>query len=144
MKTMARPRTGRLLFASVVVVLTACSSMKSVTDDPMAAGEARSFDAPYEKVKLATLDGIRDLKLEPSETSETAEGFVVLISRTPHGVSWGEVGRIVVEKAAQPPTAVHVRYEKRFAVQGIGSESRFATALFKKIEGSLALGAPQQ
>jgi hypothetical protein len=52
-------------------------------------------------------------------------------------MSWGEVGRITVEKSATPPTTVRVVYDKRLAVQAIGAESRFARLYFSKLEAAL-------
>ena len=129
-------RTSALI---VILGMAACANIDTVQNAPLDAGEARSFDAPFERVKIAALNGIRDLKIEPSSTVDAPEGFVIYIARAPHGMSYGEVGRVVVEQSAHPPTTVHAHYQKRFALQFQGSESRFARALFTKIDAALAV-----
>jgi hypothetical protein len=84
---------------------------------------------------------VRDLKLAPSSVDDSADGSVILISKTPHGMSYGEVGRIFVEMSWGSATVVHVKYERRFDLQFQGSEARFAGALFAKIDSSLATTA---
>jgi hypothetical protein len=131
-------RNSRTIATIMLVLgLSACASISTVENAPLDAGENRSFDAPFDAVKVATLNGVRDLKLEPSSTTDAPQGFIIYIARTPHGISWGEVGRIVVENKPQPPTTVRVHYQRRFALQYTGSESRFARALFQKIDAGL-------
>jgi hypothetical protein len=130
-----------LMVMGVGLTLAACANMKTVQDAPADSGEKRAFDAPYETVREATLDSIRDMKLAPSSTEETPEGFVILIARAPHGMSWGEVGRVIVQKNDAPPTTVQVNYQRRFALQFVGSGDRFARALFVRIDKSLGTDA---
>src|SRR5277367_3456491 len=105
----------------LMALLSACASMDTVKSAPKDAGDARSFDAGFERVKAAALDGIRDMDIEPSNTEDTADGFVIYIARAPHGMSWGEVGRVIVDKSAAPPTTVHVDYRRRTVLQYEGS-----------------------
>jgi hypothetical protein len=119
------------------LALAACNSA-TVQQAAPDAGTARSFDAPYEQVKQAALDGLNALKVPPSQTTDQPNGFAILVSRAPHGMSWGEVGRVLVEKSPAPPTTVRVVYEKRMPLQFGGSESRFARNLFAKMDTASA------
>ncbi len=140
-----RPVAGKLIAQRLVVGLAAlalplavaaCNSA-TVQRADADAGTARSFNAPYEQVKQAALDGLVALKVPPSQTTDQPKAFMILVSRAPHGMSWGEVGRILVEKNAAPPTIVRVVYEKRMPFQFPGSESRFARNLFAKMDAAL-------
>ena len=124
------------------LLLTACANADSVKQQPTDAGIARDFHAPYEQVRKAALQGLTMLKLAPSAQNETSEGYFIQIARPPHGFSWGEVGRIFVERKEAPQTTVRVLYEKRMAFQFAGSESGFARNLFAKMDEALAAHAP--
>jgi hypothetical protein len=118
------------------LALAACNSA-TVQQAAADAGTARTFNAPYEQVKQAALDGLTALKVPPSETHDQADAFMILVSRAPHGMSWGEVGRVLVEKSSARTTTVRVVYEKRMPLQFGGSESRFARNLFAKMDTTL-------
>jgi hypothetical protein len=130
-------RIFRVAAVCLTATLSACANMQTIQGDPKDAGEARKFDAGFERVKAAALDGIRDMDIEPSNTEDTADGFVIYIARAPHGMSWGEVGRVIVDKAPAPPTTVHVDYRRRTVLQYEGSFSDFAGDLFKRMDASL-------
>jgi hypothetical protein len=102
----------------------------------MDAGIARSFAAPYEQTKQAVLTSLAQLKLTPVEREERPDGHTILIGRPPHGFSWGEVGRIFVEKSADKPTIVRVVYEKRITMQF--AHSNFPRYLFAHMDQVLA------
>lgn len=121
--------------------VSGCASSATVQNAPADAGEARSFDASYDQVKQASLAALTALKMPPTRTEEKDSGLVLLVARAPHGMSWGEVGRITVEKSTTPPTTVRVVYDKRLAVQAIGAESRFARLYFSKVEAALTQAA---
>jgi len=134
--------TGRAALLALAVALAGCG-IADVRDAPADSGELHSFDASYDRVKEATLDGVREMKIEPSSVDEGEGGLVILISRPPHGVSYGEVGRVVVRRSAAPPTEVQVNYEHRFTLVPTGTEGRFARRLFGRIEQNLRLSAAQ-
>jgi hypothetical protein len=92
-------------------------------------------------VKTAALNGIRDMDIEPSSTEDAADGFIIYIARAPHGMSWGEVGRVIVDKSPAPPITVHVNYQRRVVLQYEGSFSDFAGDLFKRMDASLRKSA---
>ena len=102
----------------------------------MDAGVGRSFQAPYEQTKAAVLASLSQLRLTPVERDERPDGHTILIGRPPHGFSWGEVGRIFVEKSADKPTIVRVVYENRITMQF--AQSNFPRYLFAKMDEVLA------
>lgn len=118
------------------LAVNACNS-STAQKAPADAGTSRSFDASYDQVKQAAVDALVALQVPPSQTEEQPDAFTILVSRAPHGFSWGEVGRITVEKTATPPILVRVVYEKRMPLQFGGSESGFARNLFAKMDKQL-------
>jgi hypothetical protein len=128
----------RLIVPALALALGACANADSVKERPSDAGITRTFDAPYDLVTRAALEGLSRLKLTPSAQNETADGYIIQIARPPHGFSWGEVGRILVERSMTPPTTVRVVYERRMALQFASSESSFARNLFAKMDEVLA------
>jgi len=130
-----------LAAAGALALLSACASIDTVKSAPKDAGEAHSFNANFERVKTAALDSIRDMNIEPSGTDDVADGYVIYIARAPHDASWGEVGRVIVEKNAAPPTVVHVDYRRRFPLQAQGAFYSFSDDLFTRMEASLRKSA---
>ncbi|WP_341893979.1 hypothetical protein [Ferrovibrio terrae] len=122
----------------LAAALTACANAKSVAQKPADAGTARSFEAPFATVKDAAYGALKLLKLYPEGEQDTAESHVILLARPPHGMSWGEVGRITVEKSPTPPTMVRVVYDKRTPFQLTGGEEGFSRRLFERMDGLLA------
>lgn len=118
--------------------LTACANAKSVAQKPADAGTLRSFNAPFEDVKDAAYGALKLLRLYPEGEQDTQERHVILLARPPHGMSWGEVGRISVEKTGVLPTEVRVVYDKRTPFQFTGGEESFSRRLFERMDDILA------
>lgn len=131
-----RSRLRHSFAGLLVLTLTACATGQSVQQKPMDAGVGRSFQAPYEQTKQAALSSLTKLKFTPVEQQERPDGYTILIGRPPHGFSWGEVGRIFVEKSADKPTIVRVVYEKRVTMQF--ASSNFPRYLFRNMDEILA------
>lgn len=125
-----------LTAAGGALFLAACASAATVRQQPVDAGIGRSFQAPYEQTKEAVLTSLTQLKLTPVEREERPAGHAILIGRPPHGFSWGEVGRIFIERSSAKPTTVRVVYEKRIAMQF--ASSNFPRQLFARMDQVLA------
>jgi hypothetical protein len=121
---------------ALALALAACASARTVKQQPTDAGVGRRFQAPYEQTKQAVLTSLTQLKLTPVEREERPDGHTILIGRPPHGFSWGEVGRIFIEKSADKPTIVRVVYEKRITMQF--ATSNFPRHLFARMDQVLA------
>lgn len=126
----------RSLAPLLALALAACATAQTVQEQPIEAGIGRSFQAPYEQTKDAVLTSLTRLKFTPVERQERPDGHTILIGRPPHGFSWGEVGRIFVEKSADKPTIVRVVYEKRVTMQF--ASSNFPRYLFRNMDEVLA------
>ena len=124
------------LSLSLVLSLAACASASTVKQQSIDAGTARVFQAPYEQTKAAVLASLAQLKFTPVEREERPDGHSILIGRPPHGFSWGEVGRIFIEKSADKPTTVRVVYEKRITFQF--AHSNFPRYIFTRMDQILA------
>lgn len=129
-------RTRHLVAPVLGLALAACATGASVQQQPIDAGVGRTFQAPYEQTKEAVLTSLTQLKLTPVERNDRPEGHSILIGRPPHGFSWGEVGRIFIEKSAGKPTTVRVVYEKRIMLQA--ASSNFPRQLFARMDQVLA------
>ena len=133
--TRLRKISHRLALISILA-LTACASASTVQRQSLDAGIARRFQAPYEQTKEAVLSSLTQLKFTPVAREELPDGHTILIGRPPHGFSWGEVGRIFIEKSDDKPTIVRVVYEKRITMQM--ASSNFPRYLFAKMDEVLA------
>jgi hypothetical protein len=122
---------------SAMLALAACMPADAVREAPVDAGLARSFDAPFEAVVAATLDSLIALKLSV-RTEERVSSLHIQVAKTQTAFSWGEVGRVIIERRPAPPTPVHVFWEKRMRVQLTGTDQQeFARDLYKGIDERL-------
>lgn len=133
----------RLVVAvSLVGALGACATAETVRDAPVSAGVSDVFQAPYDKVAAATLDTLRGLRVNITGTNEDQDGTKIQITKSINLFSWGEVGRVIVERRPPPgtiATPVRVYWEKRSTMQLTGtSQSDFSTELFNGIRERLA------
>lgn len=120
----------------LALALAACANAQSVQESSLESGVGRSFQAPYEQTKAAVYVSLDRLKLKPTASEERPDGLAVQIARPPRVFSWGEVGRIFVEKSPDKPTIVRVVYENRFALQF--AQSNFPRYLFQNMDEVLA------
>lgn len=126
------------------LLLMASCSMRTVQEEPVDAGEAQSFDAPYADVVRAAIEGITRAKLDITRKTEEPDGFVILFVRPTSPINWGGAGRLVVDKSSAPPTMVHVTYDRRLPLSGSGQE-RYAHAIFAGMNHALGqAGAAQK
>lgn len=134
MHSAIRPLAAILLACA----LAACANAKSVAQKPADAGTTRNFDAPFADVKDAAYGALKLLRLYPEGEQDSPERHVILLARPPHGMSWGEVGRISIEKSDVPPILVRVVYDKRTPFQFTGGEEGFSRRLFERMDTVLA------
>lgn len=126
--------------AILLLALSCCATTESVQNGPAGAGVVEAFDAPYDRVTSATLDTIRQLGVSTTSTQEQATGLRIMVSKPASAFSWGEVGRITVERTPEPPVPVRVLWEKRSQMQITGTgQSEFSQDLFAGIRQRLAV-----
>jgi hypothetical protein len=129
-----------MIVGALLFVLGACATSESVQNARVDAGVVEAFDAPYDRVAAATLETIRGLGVNITSTEQEAGGLRVMVSKPATAFSWGEVGRIMVERAPEPPTPVRVLWEKRSQMQITGTgQAEFSQNLFAGIRQRLAL-----
>lgn len=122
---------------AMTMTLAACTTADVVRNAPADAGLVRSVDAPYERVSAATLDTLIALKLSLN-TEETVSGLHINVARAQTAFTWGEIGRVIIERHAAAPTPVRVYWEKRMRIQISGIEQHeLARDLYNGIEERL-------
>jgi hypothetical protein len=127
------------LAISLLLVLGACATAETTRDAPIDAGVANSYAAPYDRVTAATLDTIRALNVNITATEEKPNGLQIQVTKSANLFSWGEVGRIMVERSPTPTTVVRVFWQKRSQVQVTGtSQADFSNDLFSGIQQRLS------
>jgi hypothetical protein len=130
-----------VLAALLMAALAACATADTVRDAPASAGVAQGFAAPYDRVVAATLETLRSLNVNITGTNEDPQGTKIQVTKSMNLFSWGEVGRISVERNPPPgSTAIPVRvyWEKRSTLQITGTtQGDFSEELFKGISARL-------
>ena len=89
------------LFAGLTLALTlmGCASLDTIKDSPVTAGIKKTFPAEYNAVSGATVAALSTLNIHVKSSQEQPRGLVILVSKPMSAFSWGEVGRIFVEKS---------------------------------------------
>lgn len=124
---------------ALVGILAGCASIDTVEQAALTDGISQSFNANYDSVSGATLKGLSTLNVTVRSSDKTDGGMTLLVSKAVNAFSWGEVGRIYIERSVTPPTKVFVVWEKRSQLQITGtSAEEFSKALFNAVSASLA------
>lgn len=122
-----------------VITLVACATTETIQQSALAEGVVERFDAPFNKVAPATLDAVRQLDVNITSTQQVPNGIEIVVSKPLSAFSWGEVGRIFIEKKDGAPTPVYVNWQKRVRTQLTGtSQSEFSGQLYADIKKILA------
>ena len=118
--------------------LGGCASMDTVAEAPLASGVSQSFPASFDSVSGATVKALTTLNVSVTNSEQKPAGLVILVTKQLSAFSWGEVGRIYVQKSTSAPTSVYVLWEKRYQLQISGTgQSEFSDSLFKAIANAL-------
>jgi hypothetical protein len=133
-------RVRNVVILSIAVLgLIGCATMATVEDAPLNEGVSRVFPASYQAVSRATRQSLPRLSVTIKRSYERPNGLVILVDKWIRSFSWGEVGRVFIEKSSGPSTKVYVRWEKRSQLQITGtSASDFSRQLFRQINAELA------
>ena len=127
------------LAIGLLLTLGACATSETARDAPIDAGVSNTYAAPYDRVSAATFETIRALNVNITATEEKPNGLQIQVSKSANLFSWGEVGRIVIERSPAPPTVVRVFWQKRSQVQITGtSQTDFSNDLFAGIQQRLS------
>ena len=118
----------------LLIALGACANASTVAEEPLRSGEQAMFSASYEKVIDTTISSLREMHITVTQITEQNDGTIILISRHPGAFSWGEVGRVFVEKPSGPNTTIYMVMDRRFS--GL-STSNFSDKLFVSINNNI-------
>ena len=126
------------LLAVVLFGLASCASMSTIENAPLTDGETKTFQADYEKVKAAALISLEEQKLDVQNTGDVEDGHAIYFTKPVSGFSWGEVGRVFVQRAGMGSTKVYVKTARRSSTNITAtSQSTFAKRIFTGIEENL-------
>lgn len=129
----------RFAVLSLAGLLAACATAETVDQKPIDAGVARTFNASPEKVREAFRTAMQTYKIETTTEEDTPEHYLIRFFRPPRALSYGEVGRIVIDKTANPPTTARIIYDRRGQMyQFANTETSFATTIYTEMERQLA------
>ena len=127
-----------LVCLALLASLPGCATLETVANAPLKEGIVESFPAKYDAVNGAMIAGLASLNVDVKSSREQPEGTVVLVLKSLEAWSWGEVGRIFVERSDSDRTNVYVRWEKRSRHQITGTDAKeFSDALFQSIRAAL-------
>lgn len=122
----------------IVFGLASCASMSTIENAPLTDGETKIFQADYEKVKAAALISLEAQKLDVQNTEDVDGGQAIYFTKPVSGFSWGEVGRVFVEKGMNGNTKVYVKTARRSSTNITAtSQSTFAKRIFAGIEDNI-------
>ncbi|RMJ01926.1 hypothetical protein DOQ08_02712 [Marinobacter litoralis] len=115
-------------------MLASCANMNSVISAPKDAGVSRVYEEDHELVKAAVLASMQSLNINIKETRQTSDGFSITFTKTISPFSWGEVGRVLVNKNDSTTSTVFVHSKKRLRTQVTGAdEDDFEKSIFRGV-----------
>jgi len=127
-----------LLTVAVSASLSACLTTDDIRYVPLNYGVMAAFDAPHDLVSASTLSVLRQLGVTIESVEELPGGTRILVSQGMSGFSWGEVGRVVIERRLAPPIPVRLLWVKSYQRQISGtSQAEFAQQLYRGISANL-------
>jgi len=128
------------LGSSLIIIfgLTSCATMGTIENAPLTDGETNTFQADFEKVKSAALVTLEAQKLNVENAVDVDGGHAIYFTKPVSGFSWGEVGRVFVQKGMNGNTTVYVKTARRSSTNITAtSQSTFAKRIFGGIEENL-------
>ncbi|TWT15390.1 hypothetical protein [Reyranella sp. CPCC 100927] len=118
--------------------LSACLTTDDIQHAHPSSGLMAAFEAPYDRVRASTLSILGRLGVTIESVEEFSDGTRILVANGMTGFSWGEVGRVIVERRPTTPIPVRVLWVKRYQRQLTGtSQAEFAQQLYRGISDDL-------
>lgn len=123
----------------VLAGISGCTTTQDVINAPLNEGSVLQISASYDQTTKVALEALRALGISVTSVDALSEGTLVMIGRRMSAFSWGEVGRVFIEKSSVAPTKIFVIWEKRSTYQFAGSNrSEFVQDFEKSINKALA------
>jgi|GEM_PF-1802145 len=134
-----RSRLWRLGGSLIIIFgLASCATMGTIENAALTDGETQTFQADYEKVKAAALLTLEAQKLPVENAVDAEGGHAIYFTKPVSAFSWGEVGRVFIEKGMGGNTKVYVKTARRSSTNITAtSQSTFAKRIFGGIEENL-------
>ena len=112
--------------------------MGGLKSEPLDAGVARTFVAPYEKVLQAARDATfgAGLSIEGSEQIDSTT-TVMIAKRGASGWTWGELVRVVVQQGDSGGVTVRVLGKRKLATN-VTARDNYSDAIFESIALALS------
>jgi hypothetical protein len=128
----------RLLVAGVCVLSPiACATTGSIRSAPLSAGMARTFAAELPAVMSAAREAMVEAGLTIEESRQVNDTTWMIIGQNPASImSYGEIVRVVVEKAGAAGTAVRVHSKRRVATN-VTAKGDYSPRILSYIEFKL-------
>lgn len=124
------------------LLVSACGPLppvKTVANAPQDAGISKEFNGDVELIIAAAQASVKSLDLDITHSTRGDIGYTILFRKSMSAFSWGETGRVLVEKITPSKTRVFVHSEKNRKYQITGTEeAEFAVAIFQGIDEALA------
>lgn len=128
-----------LILGGLLLAVGGCANLGTVRDAPLTAGTVQAFAASYDQTTAATLATLNQFNVTITSTQEQPTGLQILVTKFTPLSGWGEVGRILVERTAAPPTPVRVVWERRSQLSFTGTgQAEFSRELYSGIQQNLA------
>jgi hypothetical protein len=132
------PRGGSVL----AILLTACATTSGMRRQPVDAGIARTFNAPFERVVAACRNAMVHVEIEVKTAEQVNDTTLMIIGDK--GVSTfsaGEKVRIVVQETAKDRSEVRIITKRRLATN-IFAKGDWSEDLFEQIQQELGDTTP--
>ena len=131
----------RLLTHAGVALLGAlavgCASAGRMRNAPLDVGTARTFDGSYARVLRAAREATvaSGLAIDSFEQPDSATA-VIVAKKSSSAWSWGELVRVVVQRADETHAVVRV-YSKRRLATNVTAKGNYSNTIFQNMDLSL-------
>jgi hypothetical protein len=124
--------------ALVGVIVLACASSGGMRSEPLGAGEAKFYTAPFQTVAPAAREAVREAGLDVDTVSHPDSlTWMILAKKGGSLFSYGELVRVVVQQTPEGAVAVRVFTKRRLATN-ITARGDWSGPIFEKLDLILA------
>jgi hypothetical protein len=123
--------------ALLSVVALGCASAGGMRNAPLDVGTARTFDGAFSRVLRAAREATvaSGLAIDSFEQPDSATA-VIVSKKGSSAFSWGELVRVVVQRADSAHVVVRV-YSKRRMATNITAKGDYSSTIFQNMDLSL-------
>lgn len=124
--------------ALVGMIVSACASTGGMRSEPLGAGEAKFYTAPFQTVAPAAREAVRAAGLDVDTVSHPdSMTWMILAKKSGSLFSYGELVRVVVQQTPEGAVAVRVFTKRRLATN-ITARGDWSGPIFAKLDMILA------